>query len=62
MKMQILVPKLQLLKMTVEPKPPLLKIGIAGQKLLLLLKIRILGPKLPLLKIRPKTQDSNCGT
>jgi hypothetical protein len=32
--MRILVPKLQLLKITVEPKPPLLKIGIAGQKLL----------------------------
>jgi hypothetical protein len=33
-----------------EPKLPLLKIGIAGPKILLL-KIRMLGPKLPLLMI-----------
>jgi hypothetical protein len=36
---------------TVEPKPPLLKIGIKGQKLLLL-KIRIVGPEPPLLNIK----------
>jgi hypothetical protein len=50
----------------VEPKPPLLKIGIAGQKLLLL-KIRIVGPEPPLLNIKivgPKltSEDKNFGT